>query len=130
MRAATVIVGAIAVSSCLIALALIISAGGDSGDQVVADPGQGKGSPQRTQAGEREETAPTVSTPTQCNVEVTVEGASCFLGKSVLAAYKDGSRGQITAVDSESGEEITLACDGTAPVICSSESGATVYLAP
>lgn len=130
MRAATVIVGAIAVSSCLIALALILSDGGDSGEQVVASPQQRKSTPDVTPSTVEESGSPEFSTPTQCNVEVTVEAASCFLGKKVLAAYKEGSRGQITVVDSESDEEVTLACDGTAPVICSGEGGATVYLAP
>lgn len=130
MRAATVIVGAIAVSSCLIALALILSSGGDSGEQVVASPQQRKRSPDVAPSTVEEESSPEFSTPTQCNVEVTVEGASCFLGKEVLAAYKEGSRGQITVVDSESQEEVTLTCSGTAPTICVSESGVTVYLPP
>lgn len=130
MRAATVIVGAIAVASCLIALALILSSGSNSDGKAATAPRQGAKTPDQTRSSGGGESSPTVSTLTQCNVEVTVEGASCFLGKSVLAAYKEGSRGQITAVDSESGQEVTLACEGTAPVICSSEDGATVYLAP
>lgn len=131
MRAATIIVGAIAVSSCLIALALILSGGNDGSRRVVVRPPEevqlekGAGESHSADSG-----SSAVSTPTQCNVGVTVEGASCFLGKEVLAAYKEGSRGQVTAIDPESGEAVTLSCGGTAPTICRGEDDVTVYLAP
>lgn len=131
MRAATVIVGAIAISSCLIALALIVSGGSDGSEPVVTSPGQGAQQHEESSGSTSTGSGSSaVSTPTQCNVEVTVEGASCFLGKDVLAAYKEGSRGQITVVDSESGEEVTLTCGGTAPTICRGGGGVTVYLPP
>ena len=61
---------------------------------------------------------------------MTVEGGSCFLGKSVLAAYQDGGGPNVTAVDSQTGEEVSFECGGTAPTICTGSNGVTAYLAP
>lgn len=127
MRAATVIVGAIAVSSCLIALSLVLTSGSDSSTQPVPPPAQKETT--QASAGSGASASPPASGPVQCNVEVTVEGASCLLGKSVLAAFESAGAGAVTAVDPQSNEEVTLECGGTAPTICSSD-GVTVYLAP
>jgi hypothetical protein len=130
MRAATVIVGAIAVSSCLIALALVLTKDSGNSTRTSARPSAQK---ERAQANSdnAEATPSPTSGPVQCNVEVTVEGASCFLGKNVLVAYEDGGGGaSVTATDPESGEEVSFECSGTAPTICASRNGITVYLAP
>jgi hypothetical protein len=126
MRAATVIVGAIAASSCLIALALVLTSGSDNSNQARV---QSKLS-RRQAAGSVTSEPAGPSGPVECNVEVTVEGGSCFLGKSLLAAYADKGGSSVTAVDSQSGEEVSFQCSGTAPTICESHNGITVYLAP
>lgn len=130
MRAATVIVGAIAVSSCLIALALVVTSGNDSSTSVRASQAP-KAAASPAREGATETPAQQPSGPVQCNVEVTVEGASCLLGKSVLAAFEDegASAGTVTAVDPQSNEEVTLECSGAAPTVCTG-NGVTVYLAP
>jgi hypothetical protein len=127
MRAATVIVGAIAVSSCLIALALVLTSGnGDSVESAHRQPAREQTTTTDTGAAG---SAP-ASGPVQCNVEVTVEGGSCFLGKNVLAAYEESGSANLTAVDPESGEEVGFECSGTAPTICGGANGVVVYLAP
>jgi hypothetical protein len=128
MRAATVIVGAIAVSSCLIALALVLtSSDGSSRSSAASRPPQVRNA--RPKSGI--DTGPAQSSgPVQCNVEVTVEGGSCFLGKNVLAAYEESESADLTAVDPETGEEVGFECSGTAPTICESRDGVIVYLAP
>lgn len=130
MRAATVIVGAIAVSSCLIALALVLTSGNDASTKQSSNPTAAKETT-RVNPGNGAVDSPAVSGPVQCNVEVTVEGASCLLGKSVLAAFEDAGAGAgtVTAVDPQSDEEVTLECSGEAPTICAG-NGVTVYLAP
>lgn len=134
MRAATVIVGAIAISSCLVALALIL-AGGDSSDRDAVAAPQPAGRPEESAAtGERVgSSSEPVPTLTQCNVEVTIEGASCELGQNVLAAYKSagGEPTQLTALDPDSGEEVSFACStASAPVICNGPEGVIVYIEP
>jgi hypothetical protein len=130
MRAATVIVGAIAISSCLIALALVLTKDSGISTQTVARPSAQKEKP-RVNSDNAEVAPPPSSGPIQCNVEVTIEGASCFLGKNVLAVYEEGGGGaSVTASDPESGEEVEFDCSGTAPTICTSRDGITVYLTP
>lgn len=130
MRAATVIVGAVAVSSCLIALALVLTSG--NGNTTSSSPRQSsEASTKRTQVTTEADTSSApASGPVQCNVEVTVERGSCFLGKSVLAAYEEAGGGALTAEDPESGEEVAFECSGTAPTVCTSLNGISVYLAP
>jgi hypothetical protein len=129
VRAATVIVGAIAVSSCLIALALVLTS--DSGKPVESAHRQPAREQAMTTGAAAGNTGSAPATgPVQCNVEVTVEGGSCFLGKNVLAAYEESGGASLTAVDPESGEEVSFECNGTAPTICGSAGGVVVYLAP
>ncbi|MGE5336133.1 MAG: hypothetical protein ACM3JL_01780 [Nitrososphaerota archaeon] len=129
MRATTAIVGAIAVSSCLIALALVLTSGKSKS---AAPPPEGRRAqtPSIKQTGEPSPAG--ASTPIQCNVEVTVEGASCRLGKSVLATFRRSgfSEGGIKVAEPQGGEELSFECIGEAPTICSSPTGVTVYLAP
>jgi hypothetical protein len=127
MRAATVIVGAIAVSSCLIALALVLTKDNGKPQETSARPPAQREKASSVPTGT---SSPPASGPVQCNVEVTVEGGSCFLGKNVLAAFKETGSATLTAVDPESGEELEFECSGTAPTICGSANGIVVYLAP
>jgi hypothetical protein len=134
MRAATAIVGAIAVSSILIACAFILSGGKSNDDgrtktvtkfQKAAKPETEKTSPPET--GES-----TADGPAQCSGgEFTVEGVSCEVGAEIHREYAQGNRKGLVAEDSQSGESISVTCDeGTAPVTCESTSGARIYFAP
>jgi hypothetical protein len=130
VRAATVIVGAFAVSSCLIALALVLTSGNSNTTSSSArKPSRTDTAKAKAAGGIGSSSAP-VSGPVQCNVEVTVEGGSCFLGKKVLAVYKETGSTSVTALDPESGEEVSFKCNGTAPTVCTSRNGVSVYLAP
>jgi hypothetical protein len=130
MRAATVIVGAIAVSSCLIALALILTKDSGISTQTAARPPAQKERAQ-VDSGNAEAASSASAGPIQCNVEVTIDGASCFLGKNVLAAYVEADGGaSVTASDPESGEAVLFNCNDTAPTICTSRGGITAYLTP
>jgi hypothetical protein len=131
MRSATIIVGAIAVASCLIAAALVLSKS-DSGATVRKvvrrSDGAGEGAVAAGPASEAEARG----TPTSCNDQVSVgPEASCALGLSVWRAYEArGGSGKISVDDAASGQLVTVECQGeAAPVICEGE-GATVYLAP
>jgi hypothetical protein len=130
VRAATVIVGAIAVSSCLIALALVLTSGNGNTTTSSARKPSRTGAAEAKGAGGTGSSPAPVSGPVQCNVEVTVEGGSCFLGKNVLAAYEETGSASVTALDPESGEEVSFECSGTAPTVCTSRNGVSVYLAP
>ena len=123
MRAATVIVGAVAVASFLIAISLIVSGGG-SGQTVVT----------KTVIEEVKEPAPERTAqfggPTPCGAgEFTVENTSCGVGEQIHADYEGGRRGELFAKDSETGETLTFLCeDKTEPITCTSEeTGAVVY---
>jgi hypothetical protein len=130
MRAATVIVGAIAVSSCLIALALVLTSGnGNTTDSSVRQPSHARTTKAKATGGAATSSAPATG-PVQCSVEVTVEQGSCFLGKNVLAAYGETGSATVTALDPETGEEVRFRCSGTAPTVCTSSIGVSVYLAP
>lgn len=124
MRAATVIVGATAVSSCLIALAFLLSGNSQSSPQ-----GGGQASEQEARS-----TAQTAATPatrvTNCSKEFTVRGVSCEVGASLLSEYQPGSEEAVVVMDAEKEESLTFSCVGTAPTICTDEDGASVYLAP
>lgn len=134
MRAATAIVGATAVSSCLIALAFLLSGNGGSSHEAKSAP-----SPAPHQAAE----APSADTTAEAGMasvgelrpcgsgeaSISVEGTSCGFGEEIHQAYQGGSRGALTATDPETGETITVTCAGTAPVICTGKGGVSVYFA-
>jgi hypothetical protein len=135
MRAATAIVGAIAVSSILIALAFVLSGGNGSSDvartktvteiQEAAKPEAEEPSPSKVGGG-------AVGGPTQCGGgEFAVEGVSCEVGAEIHHEYAQGSRGGLVAEDPEGGASISVTCDeGTTPVTCEGASGARIYFAP
>lgn len=131
MRAATIIVGAIAAASILIALAFIVS-GGSSGSTVVT----------KTVVEKVEAPAPAIEEssggqggtaqfggPTQCGTELSVENTSCELGEEVHAEYVRGHRGDFLPKDPETGKIVELVCeDASEPITCTSEAtGAVVY---
>jgi hypothetical protein len=132
MRAATLILGAVAVASILIALAFIFS-GGDSSRAVTktvtekiieapeASPTEavGQGGNQSAQFGG----------PTQCSKELSVENTNCKLGKLVHVEYLGGHRGDFFPTDPETGVVIEFFCeDNSQPVTCTNEAtGAVIY---
>ncbi len=122
MRAATAIVGAIAFSSCLIALAFLLS-GSDSSAPLSPSAG---GPPQH-------DPVPTGEL-TQCSaaggIQFSVEGVSCRVGRGVQQAFAGGLRGRLVGKDPQTGEPVVVNCSGTAPAICSGKGGVKVYLAP
>ena len=135
MRAATAIVGAIAVSSILIAFAFILSGGNGSSDvartktvteiQKAAKPEAGEPAPSEVGRG-------AAGGPTQCGGgEFTVEGVSCEVGAEIHRKYAQGSRGGLVTEDPESGKSISVTCDeGTTPVTCEGTGGTRIYFAP
>lgn len=131
MRAATLIVGAIAASSVLIALAFILSGGGSS-DAVktrtvteAAKTSAEEPSPQEAGG------TPAAGGLTECNGgEFTVENVSCAIGEDIHRQYEEGGRGEFIAIDEEAGETITMSCEVSTPVICTGPGGASVYFAP
>ena len=134
MRAATAIVGAVAVASILIALAFILSGGGDSAatvrttvtEEIVRAP-----ETEREPATERstaEGGSPGFGGPKECaGGDYTVEDVSCEIGAQIREGYEEGGRGELLAEDQEAGETITMSCAGTAPVECKGPGGAKVY---
>lgn len=131
MRAATIIVGAIAAASIFIALAFIAS-GGSSGSAVVTKtvierveaPAPGAEESSRGGGG-----AAQFGGPTQCGTELSVENTSCALGEAVHAEYVGGHRGDFLPKDPETGKTVEFSCeDASEPVTCTSEAtGAVVY---
>jgi hypothetical protein len=135
MRAATAIVGAIAVSSILIALAFILSGGNGSSD--VARTKTVTEFREAARPDAKEPSPPVASGgagggPTQCGGgEFTVEGISCQAGAEIHREYAQGSREGLVAEDPKSGESISVSCDeGTTPVTCEGPGGVRVYFAP
>jgi hypothetical protein len=135
MRAATAIVGAIAVASILIALAFILSGGGSSGQTAVTKtvverveaPAEGAGS----QEGGAVESGGQFGGPTQCGKELSVENTTCEIGEQIHDDYVGGRRGDLFVKDRETGKTITMLCgEEAAPVTCTSEEGAVVYFEP
>lgn len=126
MRAATAIVGAIAVASILVAVSLIVSGGGDSGRTVVTRTVIEKTEAPASSGGGAE-----FGGPTSCGAELSVENTSCEVGEQVHADYAAGRRGDLFAKDKETGKTVTLLCeDETSPVTCKGEEGAVVYFEP
>jgi hypothetical protein len=122
MRAATVIVGAIAAASILIALAFIVSGGNSSKavtttvtERIVEVPGKADG-------GEGGEVAQSAG-PTKCDKELSVESVSCEVGEEVLSDYEAGHRGLFFPTDGATGETLELNCGEPTPVICKAVEG-------
>jgi hypothetical protein len=134
MRAATVIVGATAFSSCLIALAFLLSGNGSSGQG--AQPARSQARQQAPQAGgsggsgEVETAAGGLQQCGSGEASISVEGVSCTVGEEIHRTYLHGSHGTLAATDPDTGESITVKCGGTAPVICTGAGGVNVYFAP
>lgn len=130
VRAATVIVGAIAFSSCLIALAFLLSGDeGSPGRQARAADPSTHTEPKPTPTGA---SAP-AGQPVECSDDegsFSVVGVSCEVGASVDGEYRQGARGTIVVTDAASGEALLFDCGGTAPTICTADGGLSVYLAP
>ena len=135
MRAATAIVGAIAVASILIALAFILSGGGDSAatvrttvtEEIVRAP-ETEQEPATERSTGGEGGSPGFGGPKECGGgEYTVENVSCEIGAQIREGYEEGGRGELLAEDQEAGETITMSCAGTAPVECKGPGSAKVY---
>jgi hypothetical protein len=132
LRAATVIVGAIAAASILIALAFVLSGGSDSkGDTVartvtetVVAPEPKKQAPEGSAP---ESGTSQVGGPTPCTGgELTVEDVSCEIGAQIHAQFEEGGRGELLGQDAS--ETLTMTCDeGTTPITCTGPGGAKVY---
>jgi hypothetical protein len=123
VRAATAIVGAIAVASILVALALILPRGGSSG-RSSASPVEAANPPKAVAA--------PAGGLTQCGGDAfSVEGVSCAVGAEIHDAYVEGERGALEGTDPSSGETTTVTCDeGTTPVTCTGPGGLAIYFAP
>lgn len=131
MRAATVIVGAIAAASIFIALAFILSGGGASSRATVTRTVvEMVEAPAAAEEPEGQNAAPAhVGGPSQCNGgEVNVEGTSCEIGVLIHSQWLEGARGDLTAVGVH--ETISMTCTEAAPVECKGPGGAVVYFAP
>jgi hypothetical protein len=129
VRAATAIVGALAFSSILIALAFLLSDGGSS---TVRTPTV---TTSRSEPVRKKEVAPAAEQSpapasqrlTPCgSTELSVEGVSCEVGAAVQRAYAEGTQGEI--VVEAGGETVGVTCHGTAPIICDGAGGIAIYL--
>jgi hypothetical protein len=124
MRAATVIVGAIAAASILIALAFIVS-GGSSGQSTPTKTVVVESLPSEESAHEEPapgEAGPQFGGPDKCGKEYAVENVSCGLGAAVHSKYEGGSR-QFQVKDPESGGYLEFRCGEPTPVICDETEG-------
>jgi hypothetical protein len=120
MRAATVIVGAIAAASILIALAFILS-GGDSSKAVTTTVTEKVVDvPKQTEGGGG---VPQSAGLTKCDKELSVENVSCEVGEEVLSGYEEGQRGLFFPKDGATGETLELNCGEPTPVICKAVEG-------
>ncbi len=122
MRAATVIVGAIAATSIMIALAFIVSEGGSGKggtttiEKIVEAPEPG---PEESGTG----AAAQAGGPTQCGKEFSVENTTCEIGEAIHRAYEDGHRGLFLQKDPQTGEYLEFDCGEPTPVICTQSGG-------
>lgn len=123
MRAATVIVGAIAAASILVAMAFILSPGGDSAggtttiEKIIEAPEESHTDAEAQAGG-----------PTQCGKEFSVEGTNCEIGSQIHEDYEDGHRGDLFAKDASTGATLTFFCkDEAEPITCTGEEGEVVY---
>jgi hypothetical protein len=126
MRAATLILGAVAVASILIALAFILSAGDSSKavtttvtEKIIEVPEPG---PQE-EADETLGQGTELGGPTRCGKELSIENTSCEVGEAVHAKYEEGTRGLLIVEDPESGEYLEFNCGEPTPVICKQSGG-------
>jgi hypothetical protein len=133
MRAATVIVAAIAAASILIALAFILSPEDSSKavtktvtEKVIEVP---EPAAEEASSGEGGGGTAQFGGPTQCGTELSVENTSCELGEEIHAEYVNGNRGDFLPKDPETGKIVEFVCeDASEPVTCTSEAtGAVVY---
>jgi hypothetical protein len=129
VRAATLIVGAIAVASCLIAAALVLS-NRDSGPRRLVVHERPMAAEARIEERFQQEAEVAQSgTPTVCNDQVSAgPNTSCGLGLNVWKAYRSTGGSEISAVSPVNGSTYRFHCAGTAPTICSGSRGATVYI--
>lgn len=129
MRAATVIVGAIAAASILIALSLIASGGGSEQQVVtkkVIETVEASPRPTAEESTSRQSGGGGgVAGPTNCGGAIGVENVSCEIGEQIHEGYEEGGRGELFAQDA--GETITMSCSGAAPVECKGPGAARVY---
>lgn len=134
MRTATIIVGAIAVASCLVAAALVISSS-DSGSTAKKVIHRQRRPPARptsvTPTPTTAEASPETSL-TSCSTSVSVgPDTSCPFGLNVARAYRGSNgAGKMFAYSPVTGKDYAMTCTGTAPVICTGGNGAMVYLGP
>ncbi len=133
MRAATVIVGAVAAASVLIALAFILSGSEGSTETARVRTVTERVEASKPNAGEpatREAGGAPAGGPTECSGgEFTVENVSCSIGEEIHGQYEEGGRGALTAMR-EASETITMRCEISTPVICTGPGGARIYFAP
>ncbi|MDX6654402.1 MAG: hypothetical protein QOH18_1112 [Solirubrobacterales bacterium] len=136
MRAATAIVGAIAVASILIALSFIVSGDSSSPEaatKTVTEIVQARPPTNEAAADEEGATEPEggeatthFGGPAQCNGgEFTVEDVSCEIGVQIRERHAEGESGSLLAQTPS--ETISMTCTGTAPVECKGPGGARVY---
>jgi hypothetical protein len=136
MRAATAIVGAIAVASILIALSFIVSDGSSSpkaATKIVTEVVHAPPLKNEVATGEEGATEPEEAEaathfggPAACNGgEFTVENVSCEIGAQIQERHQAGESGSLLAQTPS--ETISMTCAGTAPVECKGLGGARVY---
>jgi hypothetical protein len=127
MRAATVIVGAIAAASFLVALAFIVS-GGDSSKAVTTTVTERiVEAPKKSEGGEGGGIGQSAG-PTKCDKELSVENVSCEVGEEVLSDYEGGHRGLFLPEDGTTGEILEMNCGEPTPVICKAVEGAATVI--
>lgn len=133
MRSATIIMGAVAISVCLVAAALVIS-----NDHSESPTRAAMNSPPEN-AAHAAPAAPAVAPPTMSLSSLTACGpsvsvgphVSCSFGVNVVRAYhQSGDSSKISAYSPVTKKTYTMSCQGTAPAICNGGENATVYVAP
>jgi hypothetical protein len=135
MRAATVIVAAVAVVSILVALAFILSPDGSStgGTTTIEKVVEAQEEPSKTEGVAQKEASDDgggeYGGPKQCGGSAyTVEGTSCAIGAQIHEAYEGGHRGDFFIKDVETGTVLSFFCkDETEPITCTGEEGGVVY---
>lgn len=130
MRAATIIVGAIAAASILIALSFVGSGGGSGQIVVTKRVIETVEAPAPAGAGRagREGGVAQFGGPTECGTELSVENTSCEVGEAVHTEYEGGHRGDFLPKDPATGKIVEFVCeDASEPITCTSEEGAAVY---
>ena len=121
MRAATLIVGAIAAASILIALAFVLSGGSSSSTvrtTTVIDEVEAKAPVERETAG-GEGGSRDFGGLQECGRELTVENLSCEIGEEVHGEYEQGQRESFRPEDPETGERLKFTCGAPTPVMFS-----------